>query len=99
MIDDEALKSIEKLHEMNASGIISDEEYAQAKQRLLADGDNKRSLPKFKLDAALIENLKTKLRGLKPKQWVLIVGSAVVLLILILTTGGEIGCSSGPMDL
>lgn len=35
MIDDEALKSIEKLHEMKAGGIISDEEFALAKQKLL----------------------------------------------------------------
>jgi uncharacterized membrane protein YhaH (DUF805 family) len=35
MIDNEALSSIEKLHEMKAGGIISEEEFAAAKQRLL----------------------------------------------------------------
>jgi len=38
VIDNEALKSIEKLHEMNAKGIISDDEFAETKQRILAAG-------------------------------------------------------------
>ena len=36
MIDQEALKSLEKLHEMKSGGIISEEEFEQAKQDLLS---------------------------------------------------------------
>ncbi len=38
MLNDESLKNIEKLHEMKASGIISEEEFAEAKQKLLSGG-------------------------------------------------------------
>lgn len=36
MIDECALKSIEKLHEMKANGILSEEEFDEAKRQLLA---------------------------------------------------------------
>jgi uncharacterized membrane protein YhaH (DUF805 family) len=35
MIDEDALKSVEKLHQMKADGIISDEEFERSKERLL----------------------------------------------------------------
>jgi uncharacterized membrane protein YhaH (DUF805 family) len=38
MIDEEALRSIEKLHEMKAGGIISEEEFEETKRRLLSGG-------------------------------------------------------------
>lgn len=50
MIDNEALQSIEKLHEMKAAGIISDDEFTQAKQRLLR-GNQPRSVAKDILKA------------------------------------------------
>lgn len=36
MIDDDALRSIEKLHEMKANGIISEEEFEEGKRKLLS---------------------------------------------------------------
>ena len=35
MIDDEALQSIEKLHQLKTNGIITEEDFEQAKQKLL----------------------------------------------------------------
>ncbi len=43
MINEDALRSIEKLHEMKAAGILSEEEFAAAKQDLL-QGRAKRSV-------------------------------------------------------
>ncbi|KMS52536.1 membrane protein [Novosphingobium barchaimii LL02] len=45
MIDEEALRSIEKLYQMKQSGIISDTDFERAKQDLLEGGSRKRSKP------------------------------------------------------
>lgn len=41
MIDDESLNNIERLHKLKADGIISEEDFEQAKAKLLAGGSRK----------------------------------------------------------
>jgi uncharacterized membrane protein YhaH (DUF805 family) len=44
MIDEDALKSIERLHQMNADGVISAEEFERSKERILF-GAQKKKMP------------------------------------------------------
>jgi len=46
MIDEEALKNIEKLHKLKADGVISDEEFQQSKEQLLHGQQRPKARPK-----------------------------------------------------
>lgn len=45
MIDEDALKSIERLHQMNADGVISAEEFERSKERILFGAQKKKVVP------------------------------------------------------
>ncbi|CAN5530431.1 hypothetical protein BH10PLA2_BH10PLA2_03490 [soil metagenome] len=70
MIDDEALKNIERLHQLKTDGIISEEEFAQGKERLLFGARPQRaaatpSLGKTIINPEIDEHLRWALLPLK----------------------------------
>lgn len=98
MINEDALRSIEKLHEMKAAGILSEEEFASAKQELLhGKGKVKRgpelSVPEQQGEPAMEEHLQWALlplrryaqfdgRSSRREFWMFHLMIAVVLIVL-----------------